>query len=107
MARFEAELRLVDDGHRHLLVGALVEKDVTYASVVRDDGTVCPSAAVASLPFAPEVVAPLALALRLERRSSPYSQIRFARSSCSSLLTRCHAVVGIPGSRRISSGPAS
>ncbi len=32
-------------------------------TTVHDDGTVCPSAAAASLPFAPEVVAPLLLAL--------------------------------------------
>jgi len=34
------------------------------AGVIRDDGTVCPSAAAASLPFAPEVVAPVILSMR-------------------------------------------
>lgn len=34
------------------------------SSAIRDDGTICPSAAAASLPFAPEAVAPLMLAMR-------------------------------------------
>jgi hypothetical protein len=45
------------------------------ATVVHDDGTVCPSAAAGSLPFAPEVVAPLLLAMRRDhgdRLFGPY-----------------------------------
>jgi len=45
------------------------------ASAIHDDGTVCPSAAAASLPFAPEVVGPVLLAMRRDhgdRLFGPY-----------------------------------
>jgi hypothetical protein len=47
------------------------------AGVVRDDGTVCPSAAAGSLPFAPEVVAPLLLAMRQDHGDRLYGRYGF------------------------------
>lgn len=44
---------------------------------VTDDGTVCPSAAAASLPFAPEVVAPLLLALYEDHGDRLYGRYGF------------------------------
>lgn len=56
--------------HRTLEIDGVTRRFETYwargasFTSVDDDGTVCPSAAAASLPFAPEIVAPLLLALR-------------------------------------------
>lgn len=56
--------------HGTFLIGGRERRFETYAArgasftLVTDDGTVCPSAAAASLPFAPELVVPLLVALR-------------------------------------------
>ncbi|MFH1844278.1 MAG: glucoamylase family protein [bacterium] len=47
------------------------------ADVVRDDGTICPSAAAASLPFAPEVVAPVILAMRRDHGDRLFGRYGF------------------------------
>jgi hypothetical protein len=46
-------------------------------TLVTDDGTVCPSAAAASLPFAPELVAPLLVALREDHGDRIYGDYGF------------------------------
>ena len=46
-------------------------------TTVHDDGTVCPSAAAASLPFAPEVVAPLLLALHEDHGERLFGEYGF------------------------------
>ena len=47
------------------------------AGVIHDDGTVCPSAAAGSLPFAPDVVAPLLVALRQDHGARLYGRYGF------------------------------
>jgi hypothetical protein len=47
------------------------------ATVIRDDGTVCPAAAAASLPFAPEVVASVLLAMRRDHGDRLFGRYGF------------------------------
>ena len=47
------------------------------ASAIHDDGTICPSAVAASLPFAPEVVAPTLLALRQDHGDRLFGRYGF------------------------------
>ena len=47
------------------------------ASTIHDDGTICPSAVAASLPFAPEVVAPTLLALRQDHGDRLFGRYGF------------------------------
>ncbi len=47
------------------------------AGVIHDDGTVCPSAAAGSLPFAPEVVVPVLLAMRQDHGPRLYGRYGF------------------------------
>lgn len=69
--------------HGSFIVGGREREFWTYAARgasftrVTDDGTVCPSATAASLPFAPDLVAPLLLALRADHGQRLWGEYGF------------------------------